>query len=457
MSFSIKTDEKFTSSIINFLANKDLTTSGSSSSGPTGVQGAQGPTGVQGAQGPTGVQGSQGPTGVQGAQGPTGVQGSQGPTGVQGSQGPTGVQGSQGPTGVQGAQGPALFNLQIYNGSPIINKPNSVILTGSNQGISTVESYSYNTYTSLYFQARVDSGAPSFATGTEYMSLGFLSYFGIIVGGNQIDLWGPGGSLGAATLVPGSIFSIYLTPSTAYYYINGLYITSSPTAGAPPGPQQVYINALAGYPAPPNDTVITDISVYITGTQGPTGAQGSQGSVGATGPTGAQGSQGSVGATGSTGAQGSQGSVGATGSTGAAGFSEYLGAWQQGTQVLTGGDGIINAQTWITNGITMGVDGKTVTINTTGVYRVDYRLSILYNDTVSYPYQIYVYPRVNGSNQIARATEVYVPSATQYSPTSGNFLYSFTVGDIFQLYFDVINFPGNCSTIGLNMIITRVN
>jgi hypothetical protein len=62
------------------------------------------------------------------------------------------------------------------------------------------------------------------------------------------------------------------------------------------------------------------------GVTGPTGPQGSSGSVGATGPTGPQGSTGNTGATGPTGPQGNTGNTGATGPTGPQGNTGNTGA-----------------------------------------------------------------------------------------------------------------------------------
>jgi hypothetical protein len=77
-------------------------TSGSSISGPPGVQRATGSTGPQGAQGLTG---STGATGPQGALGPIGATGPKGDQGMIGLTGPQGTQGLIGLTGTKGAQG----------------------------------------------------------------------------------------------------------------------------------------------------------------------------------------------------------------------------------------------------------------------------------------------------------------------------------------------------------------
>jgi hypothetical protein len=176
----------------------------------------------------------------------------------------------------------------IGGGSPAILTPNSVSITAASQYVTQVESYSYQ-QSGIYFQAKVESGAPSFAPGIEYVSLGTTIYSGIIVGGNQIDLYGPAGYLGGATLNPGSIFSIYITPDTAYYYINGSLITSTSTEGSPT-PQSIAIAGMINYPGG-TGTVISNISIYSTGKNGTSGSSGSSGSSG-TGSSGTSGTSG---------------------------------------------------------------------------------------------------------------------------------------------------------------------
>jgi hypothetical protein len=78
----------------------------------------------------------------------------------------------------------------------------------------------------------------------------------------------------------------------------------------------------------------------LTGAQGIQGLPGTDGAIGATGLTGAQGSQGLTGATGSQGATGPQGSQGLTGATGSQGATGAQGpAGPQGSQGLTGAQG----------------------------------------------------------------------------------------------------------------------
>lgn len=85
-------------------------TSGSSTPGPTGLQGSTGPSGGTGPTGATGWFGPTGPTGVAitgptGNTGATGVNGIIGNTGATGTYGPTGAMGHTGITGATGSTG----------------------------------------------------------------------------------------------------------------------------------------------------------------------------------------------------------------------------------------------------------------------------------------------------------------------------------------------------------------
>ena len=216
--------------------------------------------GQNGSPGPTGPTGSGG-----GGSGVTGATGSPGEAGATGESGATGSQGVTGSTGSAGATGAGLFTLLVGTGTPTILTPNSVSITAASQYVTQVESYNY-LQSGIYFQAKISSGAPSFAPGTEYVSLGTTNYSGIIVGGNQIDLYGPAGYLVRAALAVGGIFSIYITPSTAYYYINGSLVTSTSAQGSPTA-QSIAIAGSVGYPGP-TETVISNISIYSTGKDG---------------------------------------------------------------------------------------------------------------------------------------------------------------------------------------------
>ncbi len=290
------------------------------------LTGAQGPTGTPGLQGPTGIDG---PTGSgfiwkgewvfgtpyvindvvsyqgqswiatgnlpfynpgypgetwelmveKGAQGSTGDPGFTGPTGPQG---PTGADSTvQGPTGLFG---PALFTLVTINGTPLYNSSNSITLNGYTGGVRSTETFS-TTNNAVYFQAIVN-GAPSFPSspGTEYVTLGLSNYFGIISGGNTIDLWSsPSGKISTVSFNNDDLFSIYATSQGATYFVNGIQVGTATSVGAS-STESLTIATLIGYTSLP-DTTVSNISIYITGEQGLTGPQGPTGPDGPTGPS----------------------------------------------------------------------------------------------------------------------------------------------------------------------------
>ena len=259
-----------------------------------------------------GLEGSTGPTGYTGYTGATGYTGETGPTGDTGYTGYTGYTGETGPTG---SYGPALFTLQTASGSPTINSANSVTFNQHPQSVNGVESYN-TVYTAVYFQAKV-TGAPSFTAGSEYVGLGLTNYNGIITGGSSIDLWSPSGNIGTATINDGDIFSIYATSEGAQYFINGVSVGTVSSAGAT-STNSVALTTFFSYPSG-NNTVLSDISVYVTGQTGPTGDTGYTGYTGDTGPTGYTGYTGDTGPTGDTGYTGETGPTGDTGYTGETG------------------------------------------------------------------------------------------------------------------------------------------
>ncbi|MFI0435392.1 MAG: hypothetical protein ACH350_06675 [Parachlamydiaceae bacterium] len=157
-----------------------------------------------------------------------------------------------------------------------------------------------------------------------------------------------------------------------------------------------------------------------TGPTGPAGAQGAQGTIGATGaaggggtgPTGPTGPAGSTGATGAgatgatgptgagtTGATGPTGSAGVTGATGPTGAQGVTGAGATGPTGPTGGISPMNyayayelatladatvaggadvpfSNNGPINGITHTVPQTTITVPQTGVYQINYNVSI---------------------------------------------------------------------------------
>jgi collagen type VII alpha len=240
--------------------------------GPSGAAGigSTGPTGANG------IDGSTGPTGANGLDGSTGPTGA---NGIDGSTGPTGANGIDGSTGPTGSQGPALFSLQVSSGSPTIINSNTVQLNNFGDSVITSQTYNFSEI-AFYFQCTVPDTVGNLTIG-EYCALGTTSFFGIVIGGNQIQIWGPGGNIGNVTALPGNTFSIYVDSQFASYYVNGVFTTK--TSSSTVTSQNLQISSLANGTS---SQLISNINIYQTagGVTGPTGANGINGN---TGPTGA--------------------------------------------------------------------------------------------------------------------------------------------------------------------------
>ena len=122
-----------------------------------------------------------------------------------------------------------------------------------------------------------------------------------------------------------------------------------------------------------------------TGITGPTGAAGATGATGATGPTGATGATGGTGPTGPTGATGVTGATGPTGATGATGvtgptgatgaISDYAYIYNTGAEtVAVEGDTTFDTNGPMTAGFSHVPGSATVTVNSTGVYSIDFSI-----------------------------------------------------------------------------------
>ena len=118
-----------------------------------------------------------------------------------------------------------------------------------------------------------------------------------------------------------------------------------------------------------------------TGLTGPTGATGANGETGATGPTGATGATGVTGPTGPTGPTGATGVTGPTGPTGATGgvLGSFLSIYQTASQSV--GNSANLGISWSTvsasNVFTFVPPATTITIPTTGTYRIQYGVSTI--------------------------------------------------------------------------------
>ena len=122
-----------------------------------------------------------------------------------------------------------------------------------------------------------------------------------------------------------------------------------------------------------------DGTAGATGSTGATGATGATGSDGFAGLAGATGSTGATGATGSTGATGATGSTGATGATGATGSAAAVGyayVYNISAQVVAVESDVSFDITGLTSGgITHTPGTSTITVSTTGTYKITFYVS----------------------------------------------------------------------------------
>ena len=111
---------------------------------------------------------------------------------------------------------------------------------------------------------------------------------------------------------------------------------------------------------------------------GPAGPQGPMGVTGPAGPIGATGAMGSVGPTGATGATGAMGATGAAGATGTADLAAY-GCFISHTPRFVPADSAIifdNTFSAVPRGLGFVPGGAHVTVQESGIYRIDYRVNI---------------------------------------------------------------------------------
>ena len=129
------------------------------------------------------------------------------------------------------------------------------------------------------------------------------------------------------------------------------------------------------------------------GPMGPTGPQGLAGATGATGPAGPQGLAGATGPTGPAGPQGLAGATGATGATGPTGAgvapSYFDAAANGGAQDVPPGGEVTFQTAYQSGDFVFSPNTSTITVNTAGVYRVDYALTLRPEDgTVNAAYAV---------------------------------------------------------------------
>ena len=330
--------------------------------------GTPGTNGAQGAPGPDGSQGAQGSPGNNGAQGAPGTNGSQG---AQGSPGNNGAQGAQGSPGTQGAQG-----IQGLEG------PKSGITSGSFGSGSYADQLGFTSIGEVYqwTETSVSAGRPYYVNNQHVGggTSGFILYnngYTNLFSGLTRDYWTFNGipsqiafaaidangvdrtaELEAATVLTiatdinnfvkynvahnGTFGSIFTNGTYNLVQFNIVGVVSQ--AGAPP--------ALAAYETDPGNislylgaetiggggssSTAWELISYITGSEGPTGAQGAQGAAGNNGTNGAQGAQGAPGNNGNNGAQGAQGASGEIPNTGS--FATTGSNIFNGNQIISG-------------------------------------------------------------------------------------------------------------------------
>lgn len=120
-------------------------------------------------------------------------------------------------------------------------------------------------------------------------------------------------------------------------------------------------------------------AVGDTGAVGPTGAVGDTGAVGPTGAVGDTGAVGPTGAVGATGPVGPAGAVGLIGPTGGLGTLDFGYTYHLATiadSVVVGGADVIFSNNGPQLGVTHTPGTTTVTIATSGVYQIEYNVSI---------------------------------------------------------------------------------
>ena len=154
------------------------------------------------------------------------------------------------------------------------------------------------------------------------------------------------------------------------------------------GPQGVPgVTGIQGPTGPAGPTGLTGIACATgpTGPAGPTGLTGIAGATGPAGPTGVAGTPGTPGLNGATGPTGPTGPAGATGPAGSGGsgggltaYGSFYNSSAPVIAILLGGTNIPlpNISTPALN-VTPDISSTTFTVNTTGIYRVAYRIDLV--------------------------------------------------------------------------------
>jgi hypothetical protein len=411
-------------------------------SGPTGTTGPTGPTGTTGPQGLPGFAtntGATGTTGPIGRTGPTGVTGYTGSTGFTGTTGPSGPSGPSGPTGFTGPTGPMGFGsnrvASYYNTSTFsITGPGFTGTTFAfNQtavevgGVTLVDSTKITVPTTGIYEAWYSLQSSYTGGGsTEFL------YIWLRINGQDAE-WTNGrievNSNNGDTLpiVP------YILSLNAGDYIE--FVAE--------GTNTDFIGLGAtGVPGPDIPSVIAGIKEVAVdiGTTGPSGWTGPLGPTGLTGETGPTGPTGPTGETGPTGATGTTGITGFTGTTGPAGgsFGSYFGSFSstdnQTVTDLNTPTALTYTTTELSNGVLIGAPTSRIVISNAGTYNISYSIELINASCINKEI-VTTWVMINGTNLARSGRVVILPTAGFRTTTYCDFIYTFGVGDYFEVYF----------------------
>ena len=190
-----------------------------------------------------------------------------------------------------------------------------------------------------------------------------------------------------------------------------------------------------------------------TGAQGPqgdTGAQGPQGATGPPGATGATGAQGATGATGAQGVQGPQGEKGDTGDQGPGGTSQSYGELSfNGSNSQRLGDGdtfdVTNYTTNISNNMTADTSAGTLTLSTSGDYKIMAGIEIESGDGSVHKLKLSI---LNGSTTVDSVKQHHTQDEIGYLCIDR--IHNFSSGDILKVR--IHKDGGSSSSVILNYI-----
>jgi collagen type VII alpha len=370
--------------------------------------------------------------------GPTGATGS---TGAQGIQGPTGMTGPQGESGI--SNGRLMYlnypNLNANNPSYYLMESNPT--GGSVQTLTVSFTAGQTQVISFATDYQIDPVNPVISAGLWYTELNMYvgssgQEFNVNVGVKAAT-----GSLISPDPIGQSANSLVTATASTIYGFNT--VIQSVDGIATDGYAVLTIEATNNLasPATLNLEFLSTRYSYSATTlsqnlpQGPTGAQGIQGS---TGPTGAQGIQGPTGTTGAQGIQGSTGPRGATGPlgpTGSGGALGYYGSfYDTTTQYNTGGLGTVNKIRYNTTSEARGisiVDGTKVTFAYPGTYNIQFSVQVVKDDANQDTFSLW--PSINGTNVPDSNTDFTLNTNNARSVAAWNFIFTLNANDFVEL------------------------